>query len=163
MHPVNKERCQLFSDVLSEGARRYHMVASNVQGRDGELVRDSLNMKLSVILPRLPLRNFPSFRLELVNDIEFAIFENKNAQAEASHVPKSEETQTLLAHALQDHFLFAQLEVVDLTACVGVMKSQECGPGEDIVVQGDRGSTFFVVESGEAEVGVRGSDSDSAS
>lgn len=91
-----------------------------------------------------------------MNDIEFAIFEDKEIQAEASHVPKSEETQSFLAHALQDHFLFAQLEVGDLTTCVGVMRSQECGPGEDIVVQGDRGSTFFVVESGEAEVGACG-------
>lgn len=67
-------------------------------------------------------------------------------------VPKSEEARAALSAALREHFLFAELAPVDLAACVDVMGALEVATGEDIVVQGERGSRFFVVESGSAEV-----------
>lgn len=71
-------------------------------------------------------------------------------------VPKTEASRTLLMHALADHFLFAQLQPADLAACVGVMGALECEAGEDVVVQGQEGKRFFVLEAGTAEVGKTG-------
>lgn len=85
---------------------------------------------------------------------EFAVLGQKgqNPQASRVSVPKSEDTQTLLTLALQDHFLFAQLHPTDLAACVDVMGALDCSSGEDVIVQGEQGSRFFVLEAGEAEV-----------
>lgn len=67
-------------------------------------------------------------------------------------VPKSDEARAALSAALRGHFLFAELAPTDLAACVDVMGTLEVAAGEDIVVQRDPGSRFFVMESGSAEV-----------
>lgn len=67
-------------------------------------------------------------------------------------VPKSDEARAALSAALRSNFLFAELAPEDLAACVDVMGALEVDAGEDIVVQGDRGSRFFVLEAGSAEV-----------
>ncbi|CAN0038153.1 unnamed protein product, partial [Discosporangium mesarthrocarpum] len=66
--------------------------------------------------------------------------------------PKSEEARKLLSGALREHFLFSHLPEEEMEACVGVMKPHECGAGEVILRQGDRGTHFFVLETGAAEV-----------
>lgn len=57
-----------------------------------------------------------------------------------------------MSDALRKHFLFAQLTPADLSACVDVMGAITAAEGEPIVVQGERGSRFFVVEEGLVEV-----------
>lgn len=69
-------------------------------------------------------------------------------------MPKSDEARAALSAALREHFLFAQLAPTDLAGCVDVMGALEVAAGEDIVVQGERGSRFFVMESGSADVRV---------
>lgn len=58
----------------------------------------------------------------------------------------------MLSAALQQHFLFSELTPTDLGVCMDVMGSVEAAAGDDIVVQGERGSRFFVVEEGSASV-----------
>ncbi|CAM9820253.1 unnamed protein product, partial [Sphacelaria rigidula] len=74
---------------------------------------------------------------------------NEGAQVS---VPKSDESRALLMAALAEHFLFAQLQSTDLAACVDVMGELECSGGQDVVVQGEQGKIFFVLEEGGAEV-----------
>ncbi|CAN0144930.1 unnamed protein product, partial [Laminaria digitata] len=67
-------------------------------------------------------------------------------------IPKSDEARQVLSDALRKHFLFAQLTPADLSACVDVMGGITVAAGGHIVVQGERGSRFFVVEEGSVEV-----------
>ncbi|CAN0297391.1 unnamed protein product, partial [Hapterophycus canaliculatus] len=84
---------------------------------------------------------------------EFASFgQGGDAEIPSPAVPKSDEARAALSAALREHFLFAQLAPNDLAACVDVMGALEVSAGEDIVVQGERGSRFFVMESGSSEV-----------
>lgn len=84
---------------------------------------------------------------------EFASFgQGGDAEIPSPAVPKSDEARAALSNALGEHFLFAQLAPTDLSACVDVMGLLEMSAGQDIVVQGERGSRFFVMESGSAEV-----------
>lgn len=84
---------------------------------------------------------------------EFAILgQGRGAEPPSPSVPKSDEARVALSAALREHFLFAQLAPADLATCVDVMGALEVAAGEDVVVQGEQGSRFFVVESGSAEV-----------
>lgn len=85
---------------------------------------------------------------------EFASFgQGGDAETPSPAVPKTDVERAVLSAALRDHFLFAQLTPADLASCVDVMGGIEVAAGEDIVVQGERGSRFFVMETGSAEVG----------
>lgn len=97
---------------------------------------------------RVPIMNNPA---------EFASFgPGGDAEVPAPAVPKSEEARQVLSDALRKHFLFAQLTPADLSACVDVMGAITAAEGEPIVVQGERGSRFFVVEEGLVEAFVNG-------
>lgn len=88
-----------------------------------------------------------------LDNTEFASFgQGGDAEVPSPAVPKSDEARAALSAALREHFLFAALAPTDLAACVDVMGALEVAAGEDIVVQGERGSRFFVMDSGSAEV-----------
>ncbi|CAM9860220.1 unnamed protein product [Scytosiphon promiscuus] len=97
-------------------------------------------------------------RVPIVNNPEeFTSFgQGGDAEIPSPAVPKSDEARAALSAALREHFLFAQLAPSDLAACVDVMGALEVSAGEDIVVQGERGSRFFVMESGSSEAYVNG-------
>ncbi|CAM9656305.1 unnamed protein product [Pylaiella littoralis] len=97
-------------------------------------------------------------RVPIVNNPEeFASFgQEGDSKAPSPTVPKSDEAREVLAAALKEHFLFAQLAPADLSACVDVMGTLEVAEGDEVVVQGEQGSSFFVVESGSAEACVNG-------
>lgn len=67
-------------------------------------------------------------------------------------VPKTEAERAVLSHALHQHFLFAELAPEDVDACVDVMGTIRVAEKENIVVQGERGTRFFVLGEGAAEV-----------
>ncbi|CAM9441201.1 unnamed protein product [Chrysoparadoxa australica] len=69
----------------------------------------------------------------------------------APSVPKDEATKSLLLSALKDHFLFAALEESSLNSCIDVMAPVTVAAGDDIIRQGDTGSEFYVLDSGEAD------------
>jgi signal-transduction protein with cAMP-binding, CBS, and nucleotidyltransferase domain len=75
---------------------------------------------------------------------------------ESQSVPKSDETKHLLATALNDHFLFNQLQEVDLLTCVDRMVCREYAVGSEIITQGTSGTEFFVLETGTADAIVDG-------
>eukprot|EP00903_Cladosiphon_okamuranus_P007650 g7418.t1 len=111
---------------------------------------DSSN--LMDVSPSLPASSNKK-RVPIINNPEeFASFgQGGDAEIPSPAVPKSDEAREALSAALRKHFLFAELAPADLAACVDVMGALEVAAGEDIVVQGDRGSRFFILESGSAE------------
>ena len=102
---------------------------------------------------RPPSLSLSLFSLAHLFRAEFASFgPGGDAEVPAPAAPKSEEARQVLSDALRKHFLFAQLTPADLSACVDVMGEKAAAEGESIVVQGDRGSRFFVVKEGLVEV-----------
>jgi serine/threonine protein kinase len=71
-------------------------------------------------------------------------------------VEKSSASRTLLATSLKEHFLFSNLSDAHLSGCIDVMRPCEIQAGADIITQGDSGTVFYVLESGEADVLVNG-------
>ena len=55
--------------------------------------------------------------------------------SEAATVPKSQETKHLLATALNEHFLFNQLQESHLLMCIDRMVTRQYSVGEDIITQ----------------------------
>ncbi|CBN75351.1 conserved unknown protein [Ectocarpus siliculosus] len=123
-------------------------VASQEEKEGTESMDVSPPLPSSANKKRVPIVNNPD---------EFASFgQGGDAEIPSPAVPKSDEARAALSNALRGHFLFAQLTPTDLSACVDVMGLLEMSAGQDIVVQGERGSRFFVMESGSAEAYVNG-------
>ncbi|CAM9635102.1 unnamed protein product, partial [Choristocarpus tenellus] len=99
-------------------------------------------------MPQSPMRKRQAI---MNNPEEFESMDVDEDDAGLSTVPKSDETQVFLSQALREHFLFSQMRDSEVLACVGVMKPHDCLAGEVIVRQGDRGTHFYVLETGFAE------------
>ncbi|CAN0206792.1 unnamed protein product, partial [Ascophyllum nodosum] len=79
-----------------------------------------------------------------------------DAEPPIPRVPKSDEARAVLSEALSKHFLFSQLTLKDVEACVDVMGAIQVAGNQDIVVQGENGTRFFVLGEGAAEAFVNG-------
>lgn len=61
---------------------------------------------------------------------------------------KTKEEELFLAEALQRNFVFAELDEDELHKLIGSMMREVVSTGSKVVVQGDIGEFFYVVESG---------------
>lgn len=61
---------------------------------------------------------------------------------------KTKEEELFLEEALQKNFVFAELDRDELQKLIGSMKREVVSTGTKVVVQGDVGEFFYVVESG---------------
>ena len=93
--------------------------------------------------------------LSLIADFD-SITPGVDAEPPIPRVPKSDEARAVLSEALSKHFLFSQLTLKDVEACVDVMGAIQVAGNQDIVVQGENGTRFFVLGEGAAEVRVSG-------
>ena len=67
-------------------------------------------------------------------------------------MPKSSETRDILAAALRDNYLFSQLSDADLDHMISAMARVSKAAGETVIRQGDKGTEFFILEKGAADV-----------
>lgn len=65
---------------------------------------------------------------------------------------KSDSIQKLIARAVKDNILFANLESSQVSQIVEEMYKIDVAPGTDLIKQGDLGDNFYVVESGTFEI-----------
>ena len=71
---------------------------------------------------------------------------------EKKNYPKSDRARELLGGILQKHFLFQGLSRVERNEVVSAMCKKNCGSGEILIKQGDKGDFFYVVERGTFDV-----------
>ena len=71
-------------------------------------------------------------------------------------VPKSDSVKKLINDALRSNFMFASVHDEDVEEMIKVMSSKNVKKGEVIIQEGDRGDFFYVVESGNYDIAVKG-------
>lgn len=74
--------------------------------------------------------------------------------------PKTQDQMKRLEDAISDAFLFRKLDNKKRTAVLGAMKEVHYGVNETVIVQGDDGDFFYVVDSGTLDCFKRMSDDD---
>lgn len=77
--------------------------------------------------------------------------------------PKTPDQMKRLEDAISDAFLFRKLDNKKRTAVLGAMKEVHFGANEPVIVQGDDGDYFYIVDSGTLDCFKRFSDDESAS
>jgi serine/threonine protein kinase len=71
-------------------------------------------------------------------------------------VPKSDEVKAQIEAALNKHFLFKAMDKKSVQAIISSMTRRLMAPNEEIIKQGDKGDTFYVIERGQVDVLVDG-------
>jgi len=89
------------------------------------------------------------------------IMEQSEAQADQEEynpsdhrVPKTGEEVNRLRSMVSRIFLFQQMDSQQIETIIGVMFLEHCEAGQPIILEGEKGDKFFVVDSGEYEVTV---------
>lgn len=77
-------------------------------------------------------------------------------------IPKSREDSDFIRAALGDNFVFDSLEPTELTTLVKAFEKHTVKVGEDIIVQGETGDYFYIIQSGNVKFIVDGDDVGSA-
>lgn len=78
--------------------------------------------------------------------------ENEAANYQRVVIPKDDDTQKSLRQAMCKNVLFAHLDLDEQKAIFDAMFPVEKRKGETIIVQGEEGDNFYVIESGEVDV-----------
>ncbi len=76
---------------------------------------------------------------------------NKKEDFVARKIPKTDEQIQRIKSSVIHSFLFNNLEPKDLEIVIGAMEEKMFKPGEDVIIQGDRGDCLYFVESGNLE------------
>jgi serine/threonine protein kinase/CRP-like cAMP-binding protein len=71
-------------------------------------------------------------------------------------VPKSEATKLTILGILKSHFLFCQLHDFELDDVIDSMQEGFFEEGDDVIVQGENGDNFYVIEEGRLNIVVDG-------
>ena len=61
-----------------------------------------------------------------------------------------------MTQAFESKGLFSHMTNAQKTQVYGLMEPKDFSPGEELMKQGDNGDTYFVIESGTADVYVHG-------
>lgn len=81
---------------------------------------------------------------------------NEVKQTIVEMVEKSEETQLMIRYILKEHFLFRSLRDSDLEDVIGQMKEERFTEGEQIIIQGEMGDKFYIMEEGKCSIIIDG-------
>jgi len=81
--------------------------------------------------------------------------EEDDEEAEKAVFPKSDEQRSRLSDAVQAILLFRALDPLQMQEVLDAMFERKVSPGENVIVQGDDGDNFYVIESGEYSIYVQ--------
>lgn len=70
-------------------------------------------------------------------------------------VPKTGEEKDHIHTSIQHNFVFASLEMNDISEMVDAMTSKECTKGDVIIQEGDQGDYFYIVQAGAFDIQVQ--------
>jgi hypothetical protein len=93
-------------------------------------------------------------RWNITNNSEDCEPEQNNAGPINKGAPRSKDTKTILVAALKENYLFSELTEGDLEQMTGAMSRVSKQPGDIIIRQGHKGTEFFILEKGHADVRV---------
>lgn len=93
-------------------------------------------------------------RWNITNNSEDCEPEQGNTGLVNKGAPRSRDTKMTLVAALKENYLFSELTEGDLEQMTGAMSRISKQPGDIIIRQGHKGTEFFILEKGHADVRV---------
>eukprot|EP00624_Nannochloropsis_granulata_P002567 evm.model.NODE_2292_length_18822_cov_22.697163.4 len=91
-------------------------------------------------------------RWNITNNSEDCEPGQDNAGSINKNTPHSKDTETALIAALKGNYLFLELTEGDLKQMTGAMSRVSKQPGDIVIRQGHKGTDFFILEKGHADV-----------
>jgi cAMP-dependent protein kinase regulator len=76
---------------------------------------------------------------------------NKRESYVPKFIKKSEEQIQRIKVRIMQSFLFAGLEMGEVSLVIGAMEEKHFKAGQDVIVQGENGDCLYVVETGELD------------
>ncbi|OLY85362.1 cAMP-dependent protein kinase regulatory subunit [Smittium mucronatum] len=73
-------------------------------------------------------------------------------KTESKYIYKTPEQKERISNSLKGNFLFEQLDEDSYHGVVDAMEEKTVGPNVDVIVQGDVGDYFYIVETGEFDI-----------
>ncbi|KAJ1961957.1 hypothetical protein GGI12_002950 [Dipsacomyces acuminosporus] len=149
---------QMFNPAFSFGARHDDTNDSDMKVDEDEEARDKFSRLVSVPPPSsvIPFagRRF-SVSAESMNPTTEAEYEKK-------FVPKTEVQKQRIRAALDNNFLFKNLDEDSYRDVIDAMEEKKVKEGQDVIIQGGVGDYFYIVERGSFDIFVKKGDEEPA-